>query len=123
MNSWWGPNGFSAHSAESDLRVGGKFRICMAGHGMEFWVDGVYREVDAPHSFSVESSAVGPDDKPLFTVLQTVTFDESEGKTKLTLRAEAIGIFDPMAIQALAGMEQGWNESLDKFATYLEAQS
>jgi len=116
---WWGPHGFSAHGAESDLQPGGKFKICMVGHGMEFWVDGIYRDVDVPNGFSVESSAIGPDGNPLFTVLQTITFAEVGNKTELTLRAEAIALFDPMAVQALAGMEQGWNESLDKFGDYL----
>ncbi|CAN5574423.1 hypothetical protein BH23CHL2_BH23CHL2_31090 [soil metagenome] len=46
------------------------------------------------------------------------TFEEVDGKTKLTMHAAVIRATDA-AVDALAGMKQGWTESLDKLAGYL----
>jgi uncharacterized protein YndB with AHSA1/START domain len=48
-------------------------------------------------------------------LLVTVTFEEDDGKTKLTLRHEG---FPDGENRDLA--KAGWNESLDKLAEYLK---
>jgi uncharacterized protein YndB with AHSA1/START domain len=53
--------------------------------------------------------------EPLFEVLNTVTFSEEGGKTKITLHA-SVSKAKAGAAQHLAGMEQGWNLSLDRLA-------
>jgi len=50
-------------------------------------------------------------------MLITVTFEEHDGKTKLTLRH--IGI--PSGSDS-EGAQQGWNESFEKLAKYLEIE-
>jgi uncharacterized protein YndB with AHSA1/START domain len=43
---WFGPKGFTVHSAEADPRPGGVFRMCMRSpEGKDYWVRGAYREV------------------------------------------------------------------------------
>ena len=119
---WWGPENFTAPVVRMDLREGGKYLNCMRSpEGQEFWSTGVYREIVPMErlvitdSFAddkgniVPASQYGmPGDWPL-ELLVTVTFEEIEGRTKMTL--EHIGIpSGKMSDDTRAG----WNESFDK---------
>lgn len=124
---WWGPKGFTAPIIKTDFRVGGKSLLCMRSpEGEDYWSTGVYREIVEPErivttdSFSDAQGNVVPashyrmsGDWPL-ELLVTVTFEEDDGKTKLTLRHEG---FPDVENRDLA--KAGWNESLDKLAEYL----
>jgi uncharacterized protein YndB with AHSA1/START domain len=124
---WWGPKGFTTPFCEIDLRVGGKYLNCMRSpEGKDYWSTGVYREIVplerivCTDSFADEHGNVVPashygmaGDFPL-EMLVTVTLEEHEGKTKLTLHH--VGI--PAGAHR-EGASQGWSESLDKLAEYL----
>ena len=128
LMQWWGPKGFTAPVGKIDLRVGGKYLNCMRSpEGKDYWSTGVYREILAPQrivctdSFADEHGNVVPathygmsPDSPL-EMLVTVTFEEQEGKTTMTLRH--VGL--PSEMSELAGA--GWNESFDKLAESLRA--
>jgi uncharacterized protein YndB with AHSA1/START domain len=51
--------------------------------------------------------------KPGFETLQTYSFAAEGDKTRLTVHAEVIWMDERMA-PAIAGMEPGWNQTLDK---------
>ena len=55
--------------------------------------------------------------------VSTVTFTEQHGKTTLTLRARITKATDEVAAMHVAGMEQGWSQSLDHLAAELSAES
>lgn len=59
--------------------------------------------------------AIDKDGKHLLEGKTTVILSESDGRTTLTLQSYAIGLV-PIALQMLAGMEAGWNQSIDKLA-------
>ena len=127
MKRWWGPKGFTAPFAKIDLRVGGTLLYCMRSpDGKDYWNTGVYREIIKPErivctdSFADEKGNVVPAthygmsaDFPL-EMLVTVTFEEYEGKTKLTLHHVGIPSGPDQD-----GAQQGWNESFDKLAENL----
>jgi len=127
IKRWWGPEHFTAPSAENDLRVGGKYLYCMRSpDGQDFWSTGTYREIVplekivATDSFADENGKVVPathygmpPEMPL-EMLVTVTFEDDGGKTKLTVRHAGFPAGD-MSEQA----EAGWNQSLDKLAETL----
>jgi uncharacterized protein YndB with AHSA1/START domain len=47
---WWGIEGrFQATDVESDLRVGGKWRMSGTGFGRPFTIRGEYRTIEPPH--------------------------------------------------------------------------
>lgn len=129
LRKWWGPKDFSAPHIRNDLRVGGKYVFCMRSpEGKDYWSTGVYRELVPPKrivctdSFADENGNVVPathygmsPDIPL-EMLVTVTLEEREGKTKLTLRH--VGI--PSGAHH-EGAQAGWNESFDKLAKALKA--
>ena len=116
MAQWWGPKGFTNPVCELDARVGGKIRIDMhAPDGRVFPMTGTFREVKEPERLVFVAY---PDDHAgnhLAESLTTVTFEDIGGKTKLTMHARAVGLA-PIAVQMLAGMDAGWNGSLDKLA-------
>jgi uncharacterized protein YndB with AHSA1/START domain len=127
MKRWWGPKGFTSPYYKIDFRVGGRFLFCMRSpEGKDYWGTGIYHEIVPQEkivfsdSFADEKGNVVPatqygmsTDFPL-EMLVTVTFEEIEGKTKLTLRH--VGI--PAGADR-DGANVGWNQSLDKLAEAL----
>jgi uncharacterized protein YndB with AHSA1/START domain len=127
IRRWWGPAGFSAPFARVSLRVGGSYLYCMRSpQGKDYWSTGVFREIVpferivATDSFADEKgnvvSATSYGMSPAYPqeMLLTVTFQEKDGKTKVTLRHDGI----PPGAE-LEGARRGWNESLDKLANLL----
>jgi len=125
---WWGPKDFTTPLCKIDLRPGGDFQNCMRSpEGRDYCGKGTYREIVplerivCTDSFADKEGNVVPAtyygmsaDYPL-EMLVTVTFEEIEGKTKLTLQ-HTLG---PVPASERDLCQQGWSESLDKLAGYL----
>jgi uncharacterized protein YndB with AHSA1/START domain len=120
LAQWFGPKMFTTPVAEVDARVGGKWRVVMrAPDGTEYPGAGVYREIVKPERLVFTNDALDKDGNKLLEGLTTVTFEEFEGKTKLTLTTRSKGLVagtDKM----LAGMEEGWSQTLDKLHGVVE---
>ncbi len=124
---WWGPKDFTSPVCKIDLRIGGQYHFCMRDqNGQDYWSKGVYLEIIpmtkimATDSFSdaegntIPASQYGlPEDWPN-ELLVTMTFEDLDGKTKLTIRHQ--GIPDGQMKEMTSA---GWNESLDKLADML----
>jgi uncharacterized protein YndB with AHSA1/START domain len=122
---WWGPRGFTNPVCELDARVGGWIRIDMRGpNGAIYPMKGLFHEVVEPERLVFTSTALeDAGGKPLFEILNTVTFEDFHGITKLTLHAKLVTkdfVLTPQVAMALAGMEQGWSESLYRLADELD---
>lgn len=116
---WWGPGVFTNPVCEIDARVGGKWHIVMRGpDGTDYPGGGVYREVVPPERLVFTNIATDQQGNVLLEGLTTVTFAEYEGKTKLTLHTRAVALVD-YASAYLAGMEEGWKQTLDGLAATL----
>lgn len=127
VKRWWGPKNFTSPICKIDFRVGGKYLFCMhSSEGQDFWSTGVYREIVPlerivyTDSFADENGKVVPPsyygmsaDLPL-EYQMTLTFEEHDGKTKMTLRHVGLpeGQMSDLA-------KAGWNESFDKLAESL----
>jgi uncharacterized protein YndB with AHSA1/START domain len=118
---WWGPHGFTVPACELDARPGGAIRIDMRGpDGVVYPNRGVFREIVAPERLvaitrvSDESGELGLED------VTTVTFADLNGATKISLHAAIVQAAPEMA-DAVAGMEEGWSQSLDRLAEYLKS--
>ncbi|RJO66301.1 MAG: SRPBCC domain-containing protein [Myxococcales bacterium] len=127
MKRWWGPKNFTTPVCKIDLRVGGSYLSCMRSpEGKEYWSTGVYREIVEPKrivctdSFSDEEGNVvsathyGMNPEFPMEMMVTVTLDDYEGKTKLTLKHAGL----PPG-KDTDDCRAGWSESFDKLAEAL----
>jgi uncharacterized protein YndB with AHSA1/START domain len=114
MAQWFGPHGFTSSVPELDARVGGTLRIVMHGpDGNDYPMKGAFLEVVAPERLVFTNIALDNDGNHLLEGRTTVTLTEQGGKTTLTVKSHAVGRV-PFAPQMLAGMDAGWNQSIDK---------
>jgi uncharacterized protein YndB with AHSA1/START domain len=117
LQRWWGPKDFTNPVCEVDVRPGGAISIHMrAPDGKVYPMSGVFHEIAEPERLVFTSAALDEKGGPLFEILHTVTFMERRGTTELTMRAKVTKVHAPIAAQYLAGMEMGWNLSLDRLA-------
>lgn len=110
VKRWMGPGEKKVVLAESDARVGGRYRWLMqAPSGHQHDVSGVYREVVANEKLVFTWSwKVAPPEEP-HESLVTVTFKPDGDGTLLTLTHERL--FDD---ESRSGHEKGWIGALDK---------
>jgi uncharacterized protein YndB with AHSA1/START domain len=117
VRRWWHANRGEMTVCEIDLRVGGGWRYVMVAHdgGMEVGFHGVYREiVPGERLVSTEiyeglPEGVSEDDA---ATLNTVTFEEQDGRTHVTLLVQCQNQISRDAIIE-SGMENGLQDALD----------
>ena len=113
-NPFFVSNHFTTPEAEIDVRPGGKLRVVMrAPDGQEFSSFGVVKEVEPLEKLVFSTWLNGADGKPILVDQTTVTLADLKGKTKLTVNARVLEVTDE-GKGAVDGMEQGWNETLDR---------
>jgi uncharacterized protein YndB with AHSA1/START domain len=114
LKQWWAPKslGVSLFECESDLRVGGTYRYAFG------------RDPKNPEVFSGRYTEVSPPSRLVLTQIYerfrdageamiTITFDESNGKTRLTLHQ----LYPSKAAldgAIASGMERGMREIFDQ---------
>jgi uncharacterized protein YndB with AHSA1/START domain len=108
LKVWWGPDGFTNTFHEYDLRPGGVWRFMMHGpDGTDYPNKIVFEEVEEPsrivyqHSDDEEKG----DHPHCFHV--TVTFEEQDGKTLVTLHSLFPTKADCDAVQKFGAIEGG----------------
>lgn len=118
---WWGPRRFTNSRCEIDVRPGGAIAIDMRGpDGVVYPMAGEFREIVPPERLVFVSSAPGRDGKPMFELLNTVTFTARGGKTELKLDVRVIMLTGDAA-RPLQGMTQGWTETLERLQAEVTA--
>lgn len=138
IKQWWGPEGYSAPEVQIDFREGGKYLYCMrgpAGPGgpiVDAWSGGEFKEIvpqqkivvldyfaDEHGNRKTPAEFGLPADFPAESLI-TITFEEEDGKTRLTLNypipAESVA---REAMLRGSGMVEGWTSSLNKLAAIL----
>ncbi|TMK78540.1 MAG: polyketide cyclase [Actinobacteria bacterium] len=115
MSHWWGPRRYEIASCEMDFRPGGAWRIVHRGEGQEFGFRGEFRDIVRPEHITWTFEYEG---EPGHISVQTLTFEEHDGKTTLTstLLFDSIEDRDGMIN---SGMESGAAESMDRLEEYL----
>jgi uncharacterized protein YndB with AHSA1/START domain len=83
---WMGPQECTCPHAETDLRVGGAFKMAIRGpEGNDHWAHGIYKEVNAPDrlvfswQWEQEDGSLGAE------MLIALDFRDNKGGTELTL--------------------------------------
>jgi len=105
---WWGPDAGPVLLAETDVRVGGRFRVRFRKlDGLEHESSGEYLEVERPSRLAMSwnwSGGEDPGKSLLEIVLRTVA-----GGTELTLTHSRLHDED-----SRRSHEDGWSGALDK---------
>ena len=132
LAKWWGPRIFETRITENDFRIGGRYDWAMVGMGQEYPMDGKFLEIvpdrkivmtadlsrhpEEWHNLVKPSRAPGSKRELLCTM--TITFEDLGGRTRVTIstRFESAEVRNNMARM---GMNDGWNESLDRLAELL----
>jgi uncharacterized protein YndB with AHSA1/START domain len=113
---WWGPERLTTVVKKMDVRPGGIWRFVQHDpDGNEYAFHGVYHEVLSPSRIVSTFEFEGT---PGHVVLDTVTFETFEGKTKLTGRSvfQTVEDRDEMLKE---GMIEGASETMDRLAVLL----
>ena len=116
VSRWWHANFGEMTTCEIDLRVGGKWRsVAVMEDGTEVGFHGEYREiVPEERIVSTETYEGLPEgvSEEQGTTLNTVTFAEADGRTKVTILIQAASKESRDAIID-SGMERGMQIALD----------
>jgi uncharacterized protein YndB with AHSA1/START domain len=116
LSHWWGPRRYEVADCDVDFRPGGAWRIVHRGAGdEEFAFRGEFLEIVRPEHITW---TFGWEGMPGHVSVQTVAFEEHDGKTTLTTTAvfETVEDRDGML---QSGMEGGAAESMDRLEEYL----
>jgi uncharacterized protein YndB with AHSA1/START domain len=135
FDAWSNPEHLKKWSVErctNDPRPGGAMHYCMrTPDGTALWGKWIYRAITPPErleyiqTFSDEAGGLTrhpfAPEWPL-EMLSTVTFEETAGKTTMTIRWSPHDATDSERATfhaAQAGMQQGWAGMFDQLAAYL----
>lgn len=117
---WWGPHGFTNPRCEFVARPGGAIHIDMGGpDGTTHPMTGTVEELAPPQRLVFTSAALDRAGQAAMRVRTTVTFAESGGLTTVTVDAHADDV-TPLGAMFLAGMDEGWSQSLQRLDDELE---
>ncbi len=133
VERWWGPKDYSSPGCSIDLRVGGRCLLSMRAPayqgGQVSYTVGIYKRIEPKRLLEftqsladkdgnlIDPASIGmPPDFPK-EMLETVTFEEKKGMTKVTVTVLGMSP-GQMWVFALAG----WHQSLDKLEDSLSSK-
>jgi len=118
---WWGPEGFTTPVYESDLRPGGALvRHMRAPDGTITRSTGINEEVVAPERL-VTSGQLERPGQPAFEIRTSVTFQEHDGKTTVTVHQAYSKMPAAAAAGAVEGARTGWSQAVDRHEADIES--
>jgi uncharacterized protein YndB with AHSA1/START domain len=133
FGQWFAPPGYTAPVVEVDLRPGGEWKVVMRGpDGTDLPSRGLYLEIDEPSRIVmtdltddmppdwhdlINRYRTSGDTSPLHLLL-TVTFEEIDGQTTVTVTSRYQSKDDLEAILGI-GAALGWAGSFDKLEALL----
>jgi len=117
---WWGFRDTTTVIDKMDLKPGGQWRfIGRQPDGTEYAFRGEYREIVPPERLAYTFEYEG---MPGQVLVETITFEEQDGKTTLT----SVSVFDSVEDRdgmLATGMAEGAAESFDQMEEYLATRS
>jgi uncharacterized protein YndB with AHSA1/START domain/DNA-binding transcriptional ArsR family regulator len=120
IRRWWAPRHFTVADCTVDASPGGALRIVLAeGDGTRHVAEGSFAELRRPRSLSFELAPLDGDGRPLFAAAHDVRIGRRGDGTKVTMSVDVRDV-RPEAAPALAGMEPGWSQTLDRLVETLE---
>jgi uncharacterized protein YndB with AHSA1/START domain len=110
---WWGPRRYTTKVNQMEVRPGGRWHFVQTDEvGKEYAFHGVYHGISKPEwvisTFEYEGT-------PGHVILETVVFEEMNGKTRMTDSSVFQSVEDRDAM-VLEGMEEGSSESMERLS-------
>jgi len=119
MANWWGPKHFTNPVCRVDARPGGEIYIVMRSpDGSDYPMEGWFHQVADGKRIVFTDKAVSPAGELQLEGLAIIDFADDGDGTAVTVWSSAIGFSDE-APQMLAGMHEGWSQSLDRLGECL----
>ena len=108
---WFGPEGFSVGSLDSDPRIGGTYRIeIQPPEGDPFYLGGEFREVDPPGRLAFTCVYEEPDPDDVETLVELSLRDRGDS-------TEVVFTQGPFKTEARRELHRdGWTDSFDRLA-------
>ncbi len=115
LAKWWGPLGCENTALRLDPRPGGEISLIMTGPGYSHTMGGEYVEIERPTRLVFLTKAFeAPDGGWGIINRNTVTFEEKDSRTRITLHTRVEKAAGEVVLGALAGMKTGWGQSLER---------
>ena len=115
ISCWWGPDDGPVLIAETDVRVGGRFRVRFRKlDGSEHESSGEYLEVRRPERLVMTWRWLGSEEDPGESRVEIDLRTIREG-TELTFTHSAL-----LSEEARRSHEQGWSGALDKLVRHFQ---
>jgi len=116
IKEWWGPDGFSLTTKAMNVEPGKTWEFIMHGWGKDWDNKVEYTEVIKPSLISYKHSGAGAD----YNFSVTITFEEVEGKTLLTMKSvfKSKEIIDELNRKVNA--IEGGKQTLNRLENYLK---
>ena len=116
IKEWWGPDGFSLTTKAMNVEAGKTWEFIMHGWGKDWDNKVEYTEVIKPSLISYKHSGAGAD----YNFSVTITFEEVEGKTLLTMKSvfKSKEIIDELNKKVNA--IEGGKQTLNRLENYLK---
>lgn len=115
---WWGPRGYTITHRETDIRPGGVWRYIMHGPDQADYDNKIsYLELTSPERIVYKHG----DDQDDEHFRVTVTFEERDGKTELTMRSQFKSAADLEYVVREFGALEGGKQTLQRLDEHLQA--
>jgi uncharacterized protein YndB with AHSA1/START domain len=116
LAQWWGPHGFTNSECFIEPYPGGRLRILMRSpDGEEYLNVGTVQVAAAPERLVFTIALLNPDGSRRLENLTTVDLAERGAQTEVTVRVRVLHATGE-ARENLAGMSDGWSDSLQRLA-------
>lgn len=123
VRQWWGPRqdgqDFTTPTAEMDVRPGGRYRIGIRSpHGDDYWMQGQYKEVDAPELLMFTHAWEQTNGQSAAEGLISVEFGRSGKGTIVSFTKSGFDSTDARDSEI-----EGWHEALDRLVLLFAKKS
>jgi uncharacterized protein YndB with AHSA1/START domain/DNA-binding transcriptional ArsR family regulator len=119
VRQWWSPDHFTVADCDIDPVPGGRLEITMQeADGSRYPSRGRFLTVTPPRQLRFELAHLTADGAPLFTAIHHLHLTDHGQRTQLNL-AIRVTAASPAAALAVAGIQLGWEQLLNKLARTL----